>query len=118
MDQGTDRRTVNWELEPEEQYGGKREPPLCTEVPPATAAMVDARWEEYGFARRPAGAKNGQDRGVRDGFEQTRRGAPSLPGESTQIRDAGFREKVADAWLITIEESQRARSPRGSCLRS
>jgi len=52
--------TVNWELEPEEQYGGKREPPLCTEVPPATAAMVDARWEEYGFARRPAGAKMGK----------------------------------------------------------
>ena len=43
--------TVNWELEPEEQYGGQRQPPLCTEVSPATAAVVESRWEEYGFER-------------------------------------------------------------------
>ncbi len=29
--------TVNWELEPEEQYGGKREPPRCTEIAAKTS---------------------------------------------------------------------------------
>ncbi len=41
--------TVNWELEPEEQYGGKREPPLCTEATPEIAELVSRRWQEYGF---------------------------------------------------------------------
>jgi len=41
--------TVNWDLEPEEQYGGKREPPLCTEIDPETASRIDRRWKEYGF---------------------------------------------------------------------
>lgn len=41
--------TVNWDLEPEEQYGGRREPPLCTEVPRETAELVNRRWSEYGF---------------------------------------------------------------------
>ena len=41
--------TVNWDLEPEEQYGGKREPPLCTEITPETAELVSQRWQEYGF---------------------------------------------------------------------
>ncbi|MFC1903248.1 UbiD family decarboxylase, partial [Chloroflexota bacterium] len=41
--------TVNWDLEPEEQYGGRREPPLCTEIPPETAELVERRWKEYGL---------------------------------------------------------------------
>ncbi len=41
--------TVNWDLEPEEQYGGKREPPLCTEIPKETANLIDRRWSEYGL---------------------------------------------------------------------
>ena len=53
--------TVNRELEQEEQYGGQRQPPLCTEIPRATAALVDKRWEEYGFAR-PKGAQTGDVR--------------------------------------------------------
>jgi UbiD family decarboxylase len=41
--------TVNWDLEPEEQYGGRREPPLCTVTGPKTAELVSRRWHEYGF---------------------------------------------------------------------
>ncbi len=41
--------TVNWDLEPEEQYGGRREPPLCTEILPETAELINRRWKEYGF---------------------------------------------------------------------
>ncbi len=41
--------TVNWDLEIEEEYGGKREPPLCTEISPETAALVNRRWSEYGL---------------------------------------------------------------------
>ncbi len=41
--------TVNWDLEPEEQYGGRREPPLCTEMTPETAELIRQRWQEYGF---------------------------------------------------------------------
>ena len=41
--------TVNWDLEFEEQYGGQRQPPLCTEADPRTAALVTGRWKEYGF---------------------------------------------------------------------
>ncbi len=41
--------TVNWDLEPEEQYGGRREPPLCTETLPETAELINHRWKEYGF---------------------------------------------------------------------
>jgi len=41
--------TVNWELEPEEQYGGKREPPLCTEIDAKTAELISRRWQEYGL---------------------------------------------------------------------
>ena len=40
---------INWDLEPEEQYGGKREPPLCTESLPETAELISRRWREYGF---------------------------------------------------------------------
>jgi UbiD family decarboxylase len=41
--------TVNWDLEPEDQYGGRREPPLCTEIPAETTELIDRRWSEYGF---------------------------------------------------------------------
>ncbi len=41
--------TVNWDMEPEEQYGGRREPPLCTEILPETAQLISRRWREYGF---------------------------------------------------------------------
>ncbi len=41
--------TVNWDLEPEEQYGGRREPPLCTKFPTETNELVSRRWKEYGF---------------------------------------------------------------------
>lgn len=41
--------TVNWELEPQEQYGGKREPPLCTVTLPEIAELVSRRWKEYGL---------------------------------------------------------------------
>ena len=41
--------TVNWDLEPEEQYGGLREPPLCTVPTPEVAELIRRRWSEYGF---------------------------------------------------------------------
>ncbi len=41
--------TVNWDLEPEEQYGGRREPPLCTETTPKITELISRRWQEYGF---------------------------------------------------------------------
>jgi len=39
--------TVNWDLEPEEQYGGKREPPLCTEIDPKTEELINKKWKDY-----------------------------------------------------------------------
>lgn len=52
--------TVNWELEPQEQYGGKREPPLCTVTLPEIAELVSRRWKEYGIqiTGRILGLKN------------------------------------------------------------
>ncbi|OGQ84054.1 MAG: hypothetical protein A3F90_14795 [Deltaproteobacteria bacterium RIFCSPLOWO2_12_FULL_60_19] len=41
--------TINWELEPEPQFGGKRYPPLSTDVDPEVAGLVEKRWKEYGF---------------------------------------------------------------------
>ncbi|MFC1979593.1 UbiD family decarboxylase [Chloroflexota bacterium] len=41
--------TVNWDLEPLEQYGGRREPPRCTEFSPEVIELIDRRWHEYGF---------------------------------------------------------------------
>jgi len=41
--------TVNFDLEIEEQFGGSREPPLCTEIPAETAALISRRWSEYGL---------------------------------------------------------------------
>jgi 4-hydroxy-3-polyprenylbenzoate decarboxylase len=41
--------TVNWDLEPQEQYGGRREPPLCTDTLPEITDLVSRRWKEYGI---------------------------------------------------------------------
>jgi UbiD family decarboxylase len=41
--------TVNWQLEPEEQFGGLREPPLCTVPTPEVGDLIRKRWHEYGF---------------------------------------------------------------------
>lgn len=41
--------TVNWDLEPEERYGGRREPPLCTQILPEIAELINQRWAEYGI---------------------------------------------------------------------
>ncbi len=44
--------TIDWELEPQEQYQGKRFPPWATVVSPQTAALINKRWSEYGFEEK------------------------------------------------------------------
>ncbi|MDY6973925.1 MAG: UbiD family decarboxylase [Thermodesulfobacteriota bacterium] len=41
--------TINWELEPQEQYGGERFPPLCTVIHPDDEKKMRERWKEYGI---------------------------------------------------------------------
>jgi 4-hydroxy-3-polyprenylbenzoate decarboxylase len=41
--------TINWELEPQEQYGGRRYPPVGTAISPEMAEKLKQRWKEYGF---------------------------------------------------------------------
>jgi 4-hydroxy-3-polyprenylbenzoate decarboxylase len=41
--------TINWQLEPQAQYGGSRYPPLGTSISPKMAETVKKRWNEYGF---------------------------------------------------------------------
>ena len=41
--------TINWELEPQEQYGGNRYPPLGTAIAPEMQERLKRRWKEYGF---------------------------------------------------------------------
>lgn len=41
--------TVNWELEPQEQYGGSRYPALGTSISPGMTETLKRRWKEYGF---------------------------------------------------------------------
>ncbi|HEX6769644.1 MAG TPA: UbiD family decarboxylase, partial [Candidatus Binatia bacterium] len=41
--------TINWTLEPQEQYGGKRYPPLGTTISDAMTERLKMRWKEYGF---------------------------------------------------------------------
>jgi len=41
--------TVNWNLEPEEQYGGRRLPPLASDISVETEQRVRERWKEYGL---------------------------------------------------------------------
>ena len=39
--------TKNWELEPQEQYGGDIYPPVSFEISPETQKLIDSRWSEY-----------------------------------------------------------------------
>lgn len=41
--------TINWDLEPQEQYGGNRYPPLGTAISPKMEETLKRRWKEYGF---------------------------------------------------------------------
>ena len=41
--------TINWELEPQEQYNGNRYPPLGTAISPQINDTIKKRWKEYGF---------------------------------------------------------------------
>jgi hypothetical protein len=41
--------TINWELEPEEQFGGNRYPPSATDIDPSEEDLIHRRWSEYGF---------------------------------------------------------------------
>ena len=41
--------TINWNLQPQQQYGGERYPPVGTAVSPAMAERLKRRWQEYGF---------------------------------------------------------------------
>ena len=41
--------TINWELEPEEQYGGEGYPPLATTIELEDENKVKLRWKEYGI---------------------------------------------------------------------
>ena len=41
--------TIDWEFEPQEQYGGNRYPPICFVLPPEEEKQVMSRWDEYGI---------------------------------------------------------------------
>jgi 4-hydroxy-3-polyprenylbenzoate decarboxylase len=41
--------TINWELEPQEQYGGNRYPPVGTVISAEMADRLKRRWKEYGL---------------------------------------------------------------------
>jgi len=41
--------TINWRLEPQEQYGGKRYPEIGTAISPTMTETLKRRWREYGF---------------------------------------------------------------------
>lgn len=41
--------TINWGLEPRPEYGGKRYPPLGTEITPQMREKIKSRWKEYGL---------------------------------------------------------------------
>jgi len=41
--------TINWDLEPQEQYGGERFPPLATDIDPEDEKKIKERWSEYGI---------------------------------------------------------------------
>jgi 4-hydroxy-3-polyprenylbenzoate decarboxylase len=41
--------TVDWNLEEEEQYDGKRLPPLASDIGPEIEERVKKRWKEYGL---------------------------------------------------------------------
>jgi 4-hydroxy-3-polyprenylbenzoate decarboxylase len=39
--------TVNWKLEPREEWGGRRVPPLSTDTAPEDLELINQRWKEY-----------------------------------------------------------------------
>jgi hypothetical protein len=41
--------TINWELQPQEQYGGNRYPAVGTAISNEMAEKLKKRWSEYGF---------------------------------------------------------------------
>jgi hypothetical protein len=41
--------TINWQLQPQEQYGGNRYPAVGTAISEEMAARLKRRWNEYGF---------------------------------------------------------------------
>jgi hypothetical protein len=41
--------TINWELEPQEQYGNKRYPPVASLISEPVRELVSRRWKEYGL---------------------------------------------------------------------
>src|SRR4030095_121894 len=41
--------TINWQLEPQEQYGGQRYPAVGTAISREMADKLKRRWKEYGF---------------------------------------------------------------------
>ncbi len=41
--------TINWDLEPQPQYGNKRYPTVATEIDQATLDLMSRRWSEYGI---------------------------------------------------------------------
>ena len=41
--------TINWDLEPQEQYGGNRYPPVGTAISAKMDETLKKRWKEYGF---------------------------------------------------------------------
>jgi len=41
--------TINWELEPQEQFNGNRYPPLGTAISDRMSETLKRRWKDYGF---------------------------------------------------------------------
>jgi hypothetical protein len=41
--------TINWQLQPQEQYGGNRYPAVGTTISQQTADKLKRRWQEYGL---------------------------------------------------------------------
>ncbi len=44
--------TIDWELEPQQQYNGERYPPWATVTSPEMDAQVEKRWAEYGLGSK------------------------------------------------------------------
>jgi len=42
--------TINWELERQEQYGGKCYPPVASDIPQEDEELIRRRWKEYGLS--------------------------------------------------------------------
>jgi hypothetical protein len=41
--------TINWDLEPEEQFEGNRYPASATDIDSGEEKLISKRWKEYGF---------------------------------------------------------------------